>query len=519
MDVLKKLWGQAFQAWGGMTRGQRLAAGALAAAMLAVLAGSSGWAGRGAYVPLFPRALESEKKVGEVLGILRAANIPARQERGQILVPESARDRAFIELSGKSAWPEDQSTVELQGLKDDWRMSEGARKERSRLMLQSRLSRIVGMTQGVASASVLLAEGNENPFVLERLEPKAMVQVALSPGADMLPAQTAETIRRLVAFGATGLKPETVAVLDTLGRTYEARREGDDVEISTSFRNQERKLEEEIVGKVRNALVPLAGSRIAVTARVVLDRDRVRSTEHKVNPDEVVKLSEKTKSKVVKGAEPQPGGVPGVSSNLDLGAPAPAGGAGAATESTEEESEVENDASRKDTETVLGIGYDKRVTVGILVPYAKGAAEPDAQTLEKYRGFAKSAAGVISEDANVTVASVAYEPVAVTVKSRWQRLLDLAEANVDRILLLVLGVGGLVVLGSALRRMVPGGAAAPTVEATAEAARAARRMEGLADASPETMRFAEMESRIRENVRKDPRVAAGLVKRWLITAK
>ena len=42
-------------------------------------------------------------------------------------------------------------------------------------------------------------------------------------------------------------------------------------------------------------------------------------------------------------------------------------------------------------------------------------------------------------------------------------------------------------------------------------------METLPTSSPEGERFAVMETRVRDMVRKDPRISAGLVKRWLIT--
>jgi flagellar biosynthesis/type III secretory pathway M-ring protein FliF/YscJ len=51
-------------------------------------------------------------------------------------------------------------------------------------------------------------------------------------------------------------------------------------------------------------------------------------------------------------------------------------------------------------------------------------------------------------------------------------------------------------------------------------ARARKEMaEPLPETSPEAARYAEMEGRVREMVRKDPRISAGLVKRWLLSVK
>ena len=91
--------------------------------------------------------------------------------------------------------------------------------------------------------------------------------------------------------------------------------------------------------------------------------------------------------------------------------------------------------------------------------------------------------------------------------------------------MILLAVGALVVLGLVLRR----GGAAPTAfeggegEGVAGAVAAIRRARGgsaepIPEMSPESARFAEMEKRVRDMVRKDPRMSAGLVKRWLMTS-
>ena len=522
MEVLTQMWAQVKKGWEGMTSAQRALGVALVGLMVAALVGGALWGGRVEYVSLFEKRLESADQVGSVLRTLQAAGIEVRQEKGQIQVPAAQYDRAFMELSGKSAWPQDQTTLDLKGLADDWKLSDGARKERARLSLQARLGRMLAMMQGVQSANVLLAEGNNTPFSGERFDPKASVQIALKEGVEALSPGVAETIRRVVAFGVQGVKPESVSVVDSLGRIYEARPTDETQVAMSDLDHLRRTREEELKRTIYNALAPIAGPRIAVAVSVVLNQDRVTAHEVKVNPDEVLVQDEKTESRSSTGTSAEEGGVPGVSSNLNE-RPAVNAVAGPTSTSTEKKTEIHRVSTHSETQTVKGIGDVKQVTVGVLVPYAKAAPAPEAKTLDEYRRFAMAAAG-LTDAQFVTVAGLPYDPAPVAAPDRLQDILGTASAHADQIILAVLAVGALLILGRALRSGAPvpvrgGGEEVETGKAAALAAIRKAQAEPLPEMTPESQRFADMEQRVRDMVRKDPRVSAGLVKRWLMTTK
>lgn len=521
MDVLTNWMNQAAQIWKGLNPGQRVMAGVFAALAVVGLFGTALWSGRAEGVPLFPAPLENPEQVGNVLRILKAANIDVRQEKGQILVPPAQKDRAFIELSGKSAWPKDQGLAEIQDLSNDWKLSDPARRERARMTLQTRLAKMIALMEGVQSANVLLAEGNNVPFSGERFEPKATVQVLLRSGVESLSSGVAETIRRVVAFGVQGVKPSTVAVVDSLGRIYEERARDDDQAVMTTFEKLRRDREEDIVRKVHNALTPIAGNRIAVSAAVTLNQDREKVHSVKVNPDEVVVVDERTESRASTGPGIEAGGVPGVSSNLN-GAPGETGPA-TMVSSTEEKSEIHRMASTVDTETVKGVGDVRQATVGVLVPYAKGTAEPDEKTIGTYRDFVMKAAG-ITDPKFVTVSSVPYDPAPAPTTGKLDEAVSLLGRYADQILMGVLVLGALVMLGRLLKPAPPAAPAETAQEGGVAGAvraigRAGETLAPIPDSNPEAARFSEMETRVREMVRKDPRTSAGLVKRWLISTK
>ncbi len=523
MDVLNALKAQMKQIWDGLTPGQRTTGVVLVGLMAAALAATALWSGNPEYVPLFPAPLESPDQVGNILKTLKAADIPARQEKGLILVPAASYDKAYIELTGKSAWPQDQTTADMKGLVDDWRLSDPGRRERARLSLQARLGRMVTMMEGVQSATVLLAEGNNGIFSGERYEPKATVQVALRPQVEGLSPGVAETIRRMVAFGVQGIKPETVAVVDNQGRIYEERKTDDDQAVMTTFDKLRREREADIVAKVRNALAPIAGPKIAVSAAVILNQDKVKEHALRVNPDEVVVDSERTRSRTATSTPSEIGGVPGTSSNLVDNTPEAAGAP--LTNSNEEESEIHRTASTTETEIVKGVGDARQITVGVLVPQAKDATALDPKTLDTYRDFVMKAAG-LTDPKFVTVSSVAYDATPAVPTPTWRVALDLLAAHLSEIILGILAVGALVIMGRLLRGSAAGpagaGAGGPEgVEGAVAAISRARKdlAEPLAESSPEAARYAEMEGRVREMVRKDPRISAGLVKRWLLSTK
>jgi flagellar M-ring protein FliF len=519
MDVLNALRTQVKQIWEGLTPGQRTTGMLLVGLMVAALAATALWSGNPEYVRLFETPLEGPEQVGNILKALKAANIPARQEKGLILVPAASYDKAFIELNGKAAWPQDQTTSDMKGLVDDWRLSDPGRRERARLSLQARLGRMVTLMEGVQSATVLLAEGNNGIFSGERYEPKATVQVALRAQVEGLSSGVAETIRRMVAFGVQGIKPETVAVVDNQGKIYEERKTDDDQAVMSTFEKMRRDREADIVGKVRNALAPIAGAKIAVSAGVILNQDKVRERAVSVDPDRVVVDSERTESRTSTSASSEVGGVPGTSSNL-VDNTAEAGKAPLNT-STEEKSEIHRTASTTETETVKGVGDARLITVGVLVPQAKGATALDQKTLDTYRDFVMKAAG-ITDPKFVTVAGVVYDAAPVVPVVRWREALDLLLAHLNEVILGILAVGALVIMGRLLRRGAkPEPVGAGGVEEVVSAISRARKdlAEPLPESSPETVRYAEMEDRVREMVRKDPRISAGLVKRWLLSTK
>ena len=490
---------------------------ALVGLMAAALAAAGLWGGQSDYVALL-RAPENPQEVGSVLAILKSADIPVRQEGGQILVTASAKDRAYIELSGKSAWPADQSLDELKGLNDDWRMSDQGRRERARLSLQNRLGRMIGSVTGVLTGTVQIAEGNNAVFSSEHFDTTATVQVGLRRGLESLPDGVAETIRRMVAFGVTGLKPAAVVVVDNLGRIYEEH--GSEFQAADTFEKLRRQKVEELNATLRNGLAPIVGPRIAVSSAIELNQDREKVVSHKVNPDETMVTDEKNKTRTQTGGTTETGGPVGTTSNVTSNSDATSG-TPVSSSLTEEESEIHRDGSHEDREIIKGVGDIKKVTVGVLIPYAKGTPEPDAKTLDTCRNWVMKASG-IADPQFVTVSSLAYDPAPAVQASRSDEAIAALLAHGDQLGVLLLAVGALVVLGMVLRR---GGSRAAYAEeegaggvAGAVAAIRRARAEPLPEMTPEGTRFAEMESRVKEMVRKDPKMSAGLVKRWLMTA-
>jgi flagellar M-ring protein FliF len=70
--------------------------------------------------------------------------------------------------------------------------------------------------QGIKKARVILAQAEDSVFSSEKIEPKASVMLIVEPGY-RLKSEQIRTVRNMVAHSVPGLKPENVALSDSMG--------------------------------------------------------------------------------------------------------------------------------------------------------------------------------------------------------------------------------------------------------------------------------------------------------------
>jgi flagellar M-ring protein FliF len=288
------------------------------------------------YRPLYGSLEHLDSK--EVTQILEANQIPFKvdENSGALLVGAKEIHKARLKLA-EAGVPGNKSVgFELLDKEQPLGTSqfmEGARYRRS---LEGELARTIASVTSVRAARVHLAIPKSSVFVRDNHVPSASVFVELFPGRGIDPQQV-RGIANLVASSVPELKPENVTVVDQKGTLLSVGVEDQKLVVAAQHLDYARKVENDIVLRVRRLLSPIVGDdNFKTEVSADLDFSEVEQAAESFNPDLPALRSEQTAEEVRKGAGAD-GGIPGALTNQPPAggaapevAAAPAAGAGAA---------------------------------------------------------------------------------------------------------------------------------------------------------------------------------------------
>lgn len=421
--------------------------------------------------------------------------------------------------------------------------------------LQGELERTIMEIRGIDSARVMIALGRPAPFALQQSEADhASVMITTAPGA-VIDGTMASAIAHLVASSVRGLSPENVTIAGNDGAVlYPPQRSGE-LDAAMQLRDDfEHRLQE----KVSSLLGRIMGdNRYAVAVTVDVDTSRVTSKEEIYGTGDRTILSEEHS---VTPSRLQPGGIPGLTSNLPTPNPSPAAPAAAPTAamldksaSTRSPAGRDSDAARKDivnyepssheVDTVTAPVRIKRVSVAAVLDgtYEGGHFEPlPKDRLDAIKGLVAAAVGVDAERGDsVDIQTAALsQPYAPPLPNPLQQLRSLASnpmylyGGVGASLLLVIGF--LWMIKRALRRLfrsksakrAPQIPAAPDLQMQAVAADSGNRSlppeqpleQPQQPAEPGAQaEYDQVRTRINQAVERDPEAAAAVLRKWIST--
>lgn len=147
-----------------------------------------------------------------------------------------------------------------------------------RRALEGELARTIGTIAEVSSARVHIAMAKESLFTSETQQAKASVVLKLK-GKKPLAPQTIAGITGLVAASVEDLRPESVVVLDTFGRSLTPKTDNPDDATGLNLDKQQR-LERDLTAKVVAMLEPVVGEgRVRVNVAARLNADSTEETE------------------------------------------------------------------------------------------------------------------------------------------------------------------------------------------------------------------------------------------------
>ncbi len=338
--------------WAAMDLRRRIIViGATLGVFLAVLA-----IGRAATSPdmvLLYAGLE-ESVAGDVTAALEKRGVQYQVRGGAIYVDQIERDSLRLTLASEGMPGNTGSGYELlDGLTGFgttsqmfdaayWRAKEGE------------LARTIAANPMVRQARVHISQAPVSIFA-EQDKPSASVSIVSSGGT--LPIAQARAIRHLVASAVSGLAPEQVSVIDSVGGLID----GDLMATLPGPSGDDRALA--IQRNVERLLAARVGEgRSVVEVSVDLVTERQEITERKIDPQGRVAISSETVSN--SGTNSAAGGDVTVASNLPEGNGA---GAGNKSENNESRERINYELSETQSTVLREPGAVRRITLAVLV--------------------------------------------------------------------------------------------------------------------------------------------------------
>jgi flagellar M-ring protein FliF len=308
--------------------------------------------------------------------------------------------------------------------------------------LEGEIAKTVMTIQNVKSARVLLALPKQSVFVRKRKKPSASVIVGLYQGRTLEKGQI-EAIVHLVASSVPMMESTQVTVVDQRGRLLSINDSSEDMYLTSKQFDYKKNLEEHLMQRVDNILVPLLG-RDGMQAQISADVDFTvtEKTQEMFNPDLPALRSEQTQVEQNSTSDVQ--GVPGALSNQ----PPPAGvapenaagindetGAGENGFGSVRKSATRNfELDKTITHTRLATGVLRRLSVAVVIDDKKvqqqdGSFKTQAyaqEDINQIRELVMQAVGFSSSRGDlVTVTNVAFripdELVALPEIPLWEQ--------------------------------------------------------------------------------------------------
>lgn len=273
---------------------------------------------------------------------------------------------------------------------------------------EGELARTILAVPSVRAARVHIAKAPAQPFRTEE-RPTASITVTTSGGG--LPASQARALQHLVAAAVSGMRPEDVAIIDSVAGLIPA---GDDTMMPGSADSREAELKRNVERLLAARLGP-GRAVVEVSLAVVTERESL--TEKTFDPATRVAISSDTEERSDSATEPA--GDVTVASNLpegDAGA-----GASGQSNSSETRERVNYEVSETQREVLRLPGAVRRLTVAVLID-GETVTNADGTTtftprpeeeLTALRDLVASAVGLDDARGDVlTLKSMAFEPLA-----------------------------------------------------------------------------------------------------------
>ncbi|UCH95544.1 MAG: flagellar M-ring protein FliF [Candidatus Aminicenantes bacterium] len=352
----------------------------------------------------------SSKDSGLILERLKAKKVSYKLSDGGsiIKVPENQAAELRLELAA-AGLPEGKTSISTGDFLENINYIRA---------IEGELARTISQFKEVTSAKVHITLPKRSGLIDEQEESKASIVLNLSPGA-RVSGTIVPAVLHLTAQSVEGLKPENIAIIDVNGNILSRPGTGEEdmfTGLTTSQIAYQGKMEKSLARKIIALLEPSVGvGKIRADVKLMLNFDKIETTEEKVDPDSIVKVSEEseiTSSPVAEGA----GGTPA----------APA-------KSKSEKSSTNYEISKKITRLTKPVGEIQRISAAVVVDDAvdvqlqdgkliKRTRKRTPEELEAIKKIARAAVGFNSQRGDVIeVANLPFDTSAETVSQYYHK--------------------------------------------------------------------------------------------------
>ncbi|WP_370978921.1 flagellar basal-body MS-ring/collar protein FliF [Agaribacterium sp. ZY112] len=313
----------------------------------------------------------------EVGRVLDFSEIPYKIDgsTGALLVPVEDVRKARIVLADNGIKGDQNYGYELLDQEQQLGTSQFMEAIKYRRGLEGELARTIASVNSVRSARVHLAIPKQTVFIRDGREPSASVFLDLYPGRPIDPKQV-RGIANLVASSVPEMDLENVTIVDQKGNLMSVEMEDAKLAQATQHIEYTRKIENDMILRVRRLLSPIVGEgNFKTEVAADIDFTEIELAEESFNPDLPAIRSEHSVDEQQVGAAGA-GGVPGALANQppadgaapEQAAPGAAGAEGGQAPGRSRSQSVKNyELDRTVSYTKHEKGRLRRITVAVVV--------------------------------------------------------------------------------------------------------------------------------------------------------
>lgn len=408
-----------------------------------------------------------EADAAAVAGNLKKQGIAYRLAEGgtTILVPKNKKEELRLGVFQEDLIKSDK-TLGFGALSSlPFGMTDWQEKKYDQKIISDEVVKTLEHINGIRKARVILAEGSDSLFTENHVEPSASVMLIVEPGY-RLKAEQVLTIKGLVAHSVPGLKPENVALSDSMGNALSediaANASGGGSEVDNIRSAYEKQKAKDIL----EMLVPLVGPNNAVVkVSAAMNFDRTESKIKRFiptggtaenptgipvsvqrNSEDYVGTPGEKPEEVADASNGANGGQPGINSNVPTYSAKDANSKGKSDKNYQNVSTVTNYEISSEEKTIVHTpGTVEHMSVAVVV----NKVLTESETKELSNLVASASGADLARGDTITVSGLQFSP---EVQEQHQKSLELAKQSDTNQLIVTLAqlLGVFALAGSAL---------------------------------------------------------------------